>query len=414
MERTAQTGIQAADRETDGQAIRRVLLSSLWLEGFPRGRSLSLGTVPLRPGAYKESVFSRVCVCAGVRMGKSKRKADGAGPSKESPKKGARLEVPSVSELGALSMGGSGSGRAAFDDSINIGIMKYGIRGSVYSDTFDDVDLFVVQMASAASPSPLYQLKKQVELFGLLSPKAEEASPYPQKWEDMSTMFQAEYQFVGKKTEDCDGVGWARSRMGFYITGDVKEFLMYLDELMAWRAGYEDDHLEKLASKPKFVIHAGPDVALSFNAVDDELKCEFEVHEESPPNMSVFDLPPPTYPGRIVIMTFELVSSDKAHVIFSGNTKPFQAGFVNLKIKGQSHKKKAEDEYGEYFRVLRDVTLDAEDKSFEFLKDILGEKCLQASPVLVRMKETKEDTTQMKKLLAKLEECANVKVEAAV
>ena len=34
------------------------------------------------------------------------------------------------------------------------------------SGTFDDVDLYVAQMAASASPSPLYQLKKLVDLFG--------------------------------------------------------------------------------------------------------------------------------------------------------------------------------------------------------------------------------------------------------
>ena len=37
-------------------------------------------------------------------------------------------------------------------------------------------------------------------------------------------------------------------------------------------------------------------------------------------------------------MTFELLSSEETHVVYSGNTKPFQAGFVLMKVKGHSMK----------------------------------------------------------------------------
>ena len=118
---------------------------------------------------------------------------------------------------------------------------------------------------------------------------------------------------------------------------------MYFDELMAWRAEYEDAQLEKLASKPKLVIHAVMYDTLKLDPVEDEVTCEIDCHEGHPPKMSVFDLPPPIYPPRIVILTFELESAVTGHVIFSGNTKPFQAGFVGLKIKGQTYNKSAEN-----------------------------------------------------------------------
>ena len=110
-------------------------------------------------------------------------------------------------------------------------------------------------------------------------------------------------------------------------------------------------------------------------------------------------------------MTFELESAVMGHVIFSGNTKPFQAGFVGLKIKGQTYKKSAEDPYGDYFRVIRNVALSEPDKVFDHLKDVLGDKCLHGSPVVVRVKETQQDTSNVKKILSKLEECVNVRLQ---
>ena len=113
-----------------------------------------------------------------------------------------------------------------------------------------------------------------------------------------------------------------------------------------------------------------------------------------------------------MILTFELESAVTGHVIFSGNTKPFQTGFVDLKIKGQTYKKVAGGPYGGYFRVIRDVNLSEPDNVFDHLKDVLGDKCLHASPVIVRVKETQQDTSNVKKILSKLEECVNVRLEA--
>ena len=268
------------------------------------GRSICYRDSALAARDFHRTTLSRGSLLSAVAMGKSKRKVEAAAAAHGSPKKTARSEVPSVAELGALSAGGAGSGPAVFDQNINIGIMKYCTRGAVYSDAFGDGDLYVVQLASSASPSPLFNLKKQVELFGALQATPEEGAAFPHNWEDFATMFEAGFQFVGKKTEDTDGVGWAKHRSGFYMTGDLKEFLMYFDELMAWRAEYEDAQLEKLASKPKLVIHADMYDTLKLDPVEDEVKCEIEFHEGHPARMSVFDLPPPIFPPRIVILTF--------------------------------------------------------------------------------------------------------------
>ena len=115
-------------------------------------------------------------------------------------------------------------------------------------------------------------------------------------------------------------------------------------------------------------------------------KCNFTVQEINAVLPSVFDFPPPTYPLRIVVMTFEMISSDETHVIFSGNTKPFQPGFVEMKIKGQSVKRGPSDVYGEYFRVLPNKSLKENSDTATFLNKFLGKGVLKSSPLVIRAK----------------------------
>ena len=87
--------------------------------------------------------------------------SSGSGSTREGrPQKRIRHSaVPGVSSLGPLSLGGSGAAEAIFDDNWNINIIKYCSDGSVYSETFEHTCLYLMQMASAAAPNPLFQLK---------------------------------------------------------------------------------------------------------------------------------------------------------------------------------------------------------------------------------------------------------------
>ena len=73
------------------------------------------------------------------------------------------------------------------------------------------------------------------------------------------------------------------------------------------------------------------------------MECEVEVVSGSDLTdamaaVSVFDIPPPTYPLRIVVVVFELKSENAVDLFFYGNVVPFQVGFQKSRIKGQSFK----------------------------------------------------------------------------
>jgi hypothetical protein len=84
---------------------------------------------------------------------------------------------------------------------------------------------------------------------------------------------------------------------GWYIDeAYVKEFLMYFDELMAWRKCREDEDYEPIDAETSIVIRMlkSSTLKLTMYKEVDELSCVFEAVKENQATMSEFDLPPPT------------------------------------------------------------------------------------------------------------------------
>ena len=343
-----------------------------------------------------------------------KRTPQGNASTDVRPKKRARggIVIPSVAEIGTLSAGGTVKKPPALtDESIHVGLYPYITDGSTYSDIFSSKRLWVAQFMTALRPDPTFKVRRMMELMAEADDTGND--PPPRTMDELSLRYRSMYQFVWSKTPDPDGIGWAKGRSGFYIDEDyVKEFFMYFDDLMAWRKDYQDDEFEKIIGKIKIVIHMldSSTLDLKFDIDEDELKCEIEVVKEKSAMMSVFDLPPPHFPPRIVVLTFELVNPDKVHLIFSGNTKPFQANFVKRNIKGTSLKAKPEDTYGEYLRVLEHLDIKDEAKAVATLKDLL-DKCLLESPVSLRCQDTKLDRENLEQVVAHFTNVANVRID---
>jgi hypothetical protein len=174
----------------------------------------------------------------------------------------------------------------------------------------------------------------------------------------------------------------------------------------------DDVVFEPLAAKPK-IMHVPSDYMLKLDTAADELKCTCEVKTVPYGKLTVFDVPPPTFPTRTAALTFDLVSDTSAHAIFSGNTKPFQSGFGNLKIRGTSMKLQPTDAYAEFVRVCEPAfDLEKLQACTQDLRHILGDGCLKSSPVIVRIKNTSQcDTTALLALVESLKECANVRFD---
>ena len=154
------------------------------------------------------------------------------------------IAIPAVADMGSLIQGGSAKNKLVVDEKIHVGLYEYCKNGSVYSDFFGEGRLFVAQMATSRQPSPLYQTRRMVEVYGVSYREGED--PTPRTLDEVAFRFRAVNQFVGKKTEDKDAVGWVKGRTGWYIDENfVKEFFMYFDDIMAWRKGFQSEDFEK-------------------------------------------------------------------------------------------------------------------------------------------------------------------------
>ena len=283
-------------------------------------------------------------------MGKKTPAAGGSG----TPKKKAKNDtsgVPSVAQMGQLAAAAGSIPRPRFDDGITIEFFRSCTCASVYSDSWDENELVLLSIACDDQPNPLFYFTKVLELHGASTKESQ--TPAPMTREEIQEEYNACFQFVSKKTmeQDRDKVDWRKNGLGAYVWGGaaaVKNFLMYIDDVVAWRATFSDAVFEPLAAKPKIIMHVPSDYMLKLDTAADELKCTFEVKTVPSGKLTVFDVPPPTFPLRTVVLTFELVSDTSAHAIFSGNTKPFQSGFGNLKIRGTSMKLQPTDSYAKF------------------------------------------------------------------
>ena len=300
-------------------------------------------------------------------------------------------------------------------------IKKYCNNGSVYSECFTGNALYVIHVESNAVPSPLFHMKHQLSTY--LSIHKQEtmtasdsmaiALP-PLTYEEWCNSYPVAYQWCSRATDDADGVGWAKAASAFYVSGgaaNIKDFLMFMDDLMAWRSTYSDVKLDAISRKPDVHVYLECDLRVDIQEAKNETKCMFAVSTTPPTPASVFHVPPPIYPARIVVLTFELASVDVVHLIFSGNTRPFQKFFAKLGIPGQTIKVDPEAEFGEYFRVMQTVSIANAHQAATTIKDILGDKCLQQSPVILRAKETDQDVAMLASLVRELKVCENTRIE---
>ena len=332
-----------------------------------------------------------------------KKTLTGGSANAGSAKKARASEVPSVAAMGSMSKGGSKRLEIA-DDNVHVGLYQYMQNGSLYSSTFSQGPVWVAQMATTRMPSPLFQIMKLIKRYG--ESQSESEDPPPCSMEEVASRYRAQLQFVSKTTPDPDEVGWARNRMGFYIDeAMVKEFFMYFDDLMAFRRGLNDADFDKIDKPIKILIHmldVDSAAQLNFDKDQDQLECEFVVLKEVAAFMSIFDLFPPTFPSRLVTVSFEMLTDTKVNIIFGGNTRPFQTGFVQRNIGLCSLKKEEKDTYAEYFRVLKNVDASATLTCTETLEELL-DTCLQGAPVVVRIKETTIDTTIVEAIILSLQ-----------
>ena len=288
------------------------------------------------------------------------------------------------------------------DSDIHVYLHNYMQKGSVYSPAFSKT-IIAVLMKTGSRPSPLYQLMKQVQLYGSSTEGLDQNAP--KNMLEVESTYKTIHQYVGKRTTDVDNIGWVQNLVGWYVEEEyVKDFLMWFDDLMAHRVEYEDAELPKIEGPLKIVVHMTSSgfTNLAIDGKKDETKCNFEVIKAESMATTVFQLPPPIFPARIVTCNFQLLSDTTTHVIFGGNTKPFQMEFVKEGIDGASVKTNPNDTYGEYFRVLKNFDVANSEDAAQQLTTIFDD-VLHGSPVVLRVKETPHGLKKLRDVFALLD-----------
>ena len=312
-------------------------------------------------------------------------------------------ESPSAAAMDGLP-GGQCKVMKSDDGAIHIGLQQYMRKGCLYMSTFGDGCLWVAQMTATCSPNPLAHIERLIEQYG--ESRAGSEDPPPCSVDEIACRFSAQMQLVSKTTTDPDHVGWAMGRIGFYMDeAMVKEFLMYFDDLMAYRRNLVDVFFEKLDSPIKIVIHMLDSalLTLKFDKIEDELQCEFVALEEAHAHMSVFDLPPPIVPPRLVTVSLEMVTATKLNVIFGGNTQPFLTNFEQQHVRLCKMKDLNGIEYHRH--VVKYVDISASHRCADSLEGWLDD-CMNGAPVVMRIMETAFDSTAIKAIIASLQTAA--------
>ena len=128
----------------------------------------------------------------------------------------------------------------------------------------------------------LFRLKEYMSLF--FEEKCKNDDTIPPNWNAFEQIFGTTFNFVSKNHDDVDRAGHRKGCCGFYGTHDVKEFLLLLDDVFAFRTSLGAyQNFELVDQLPELDIRIEKDRILAFdiNAADDETKCPFTLGFET-------------------------------------------------------------------------------------------------------------------------------------
>ena len=326
------------------------------------------------------------------------------------PKKSTRQKtsVPRVADMENFFKGSPSTTVASPDAHLLLGIFPHCTNGNVYSTIFGQEPLDLLLMESVQLyPNPIFLMKRTMQKYVNQEIKTEETEDIA--IDDYLYTLGSSFVYVDKKKNtDPDDIGYVGKQSGFYVRrSSLKDLIMFLDEVLKFRLTFTDGEMDHLGALPHIHLHISDTISVSIDATKDEMHCPLTIVTEVPENFSVFSLPPPVFPSRNVILTIDMVTAEEIHMIFGGNTKPFQEGFATKKIKLN---KTGDD----FFRVVQNVNLKNMKAATEFLEEIY-EECLKCVPLVIRKIEDEANASlsleNVKVLLKDLARKTNVRVE---
>ena len=194
--------------------------------------------------------------------------------------------------------------------------------------------------------------------------------------------------------QDPDDVGFVQWRVGFYVAGDLNNFLLLLDDWFAYKA-------KSIASAQPFQVQMLPHVGVEVTVADDFAYEHIDVAEPAVTlPLGIFKCQP-CIGKRIVTLNLQIEDENTISVVITGNTWAFRSRLDTFGISG-GYQTFADDRRI-YCRVLKNIDLE-DDAQQERVLSLVGEAVFKNLAMRVTVDKTPEADTNSGNFVSKMRE----------
>ena len=180
---------------------------------------------------------------------------------------------------------------------------------------------------------------------------------------------------VSDKT-DPDDAGFVQWRVGFYVAGDLNNFLMLLDDWFVYKA-------KATKRDQPFQVHLYPHIGVEVTNVEDFAYDHIELNEPSPVlPLGIFQCQPCI--GKSIVTLNLQIEADTMNIVITGNTWSFRSRMNTFGVWGGYQEASTIDQKRPYLRVLKDLDL-SDDAQKERVLSMIGESVFHNLAMRVRI-----------------------------
>ena len=167
---------------------------------------------------------------------------------------------------------------------------------------------------------------------------------------------------VSDKT-DPDDAGFVQWRVGFYVAGDLNNFLMLLDDWFVYKA-------KATTGEQPFQVHLYPHIGVEVTNVEDFAYDHIELNEPSPVlPLGIFQCQPCI--GKSIVTLNLQIEADTMNIVITGNTWSFRSRMNTFGVWGGYQEASTIDQKRPYLRVLKGLDL-SDDEQKERVLSMIG------------------------------------------
>ena len=261
-------------------------------------------------------------------------------------------------------------------------------------DRYPAAPLWQVQVEHAAQRAVTFQMRDAFNDF-LASAHAAD-STVPPTLQDLENV--AGVRLVVADRTDPEGAGFVQWRPAFYVAGDLRNFLLLLDDWFKYK--------ENLLSRDQpFEVHLHPHISVGVANILEDL--EYEHYTLNEPArvlpLGIFEAQP-VVGKRIVSLNIQIDTPIQISVVITGNTWSFRSRLDAFGVNGGYI---GDDVSRKYFRVLRNVDV-SDDAQATRILSLIGEGVFKNLALRVNVDAKPKPDTHVEAFLTKLSECPSL------